>query len=447
MPHPNKYIIGKFCVILAVIPILIKAYSSGPDPGKSGVPGEGGVCTDCHLGTDLNAGGGSVKISTGAPTYTPGVKQQIRVTISDPTQRRWGFQLTARLASDPTVRAGVLASPDSKTLVICAASGLQQVPCTSSPALQYIEHSLAGAVITDVGAGNTFSFDWTPPDANVGPVVLYAAGNAANANTREDGDHIYTTTLTLNPAAAAAATPVISDVVHDGSFEPGISSNGFVVIRGSNLSASTRTWESKDFQDTQLPTSLDGTSVKINGKDAFVYSVSPTQITALCPVDDGTGSVNVQVTVSGATSDSASVDKRTFTPAFFLFNNDKYIVARHPALNLFGLALVGPATLYPGLSAPAKPGETISLYGTGFGPTDPAIVNGQLLSGTAKLINAVTVRIGDVDVTPSFAGLTSTGVYQFNVKLPDSTPDGDVPVVTTINNSTSQSKAFIAVQR
>jgi uncharacterized protein (TIGR03437 family) len=103
--------------------------------------------------------------------------------------------------------------------------------------------------------------------------------------------------------------------------------------------------------------------------------------------------------------------------------------------------------LFAGLSTPAKPGETILLFATGFGPTSPAIVSGQLQNGASNLTSTATVTIGGVDVTPSFAGLSATGLYQFNVKVPDSAPNGDVPVVATINGVSTQSNIFISVQK
>ena len=59
----------------------------------------------------------------------------------------------------------------------------------------------------------------------------------------------------------------------------------------------------------------------------------------------------------------------------------------------------------------------------------------------------VTIRFGGVDVTPDFAGLSATGLYQFNVKVPDSTPNGDISVVATINGLSTQSNALITVQK
>jgi uncharacterized protein (TIGR03437 family) len=443
MDKQRRILIAKSLVVLSVIPILIHAHEAGPDPAKSGAPGES-TCNEigCHVGTGLNAGPGSVKINTESSSYIPGVTQRISVTISDPVQRRWGFQLTARRGSDSKTRAGILTPIDGTTQIVCAASNLVEVRCTAEPTLQYIEHTLQGNIITAPGAGNTFRFDWTPPATDVGNIILYAAGNAANGNSLESGDRIYTTTATLTPGVIPAK-PIISQITHDGDFQPGISPNGWVVVKGSGLATNTRVWEGKDFSGNLLPTTLDGTRVKINGKDAFVYFISPIQINALAPVDTATGSVNVQLTFNGATSDVAATTMQTRTPAFFLFNSDKYIAARHANFDV-----LGPTSLFPGLTTPAKPGETVLLFASGFGPTDPPIVNGQILAAPANLTAPVTLRIGSTsNITPSFAGLSATGLYQINVKVPDDAPNGDVPVVATIGGVSTQSNAFISVQR
>src|SRR5439155_111092 len=202
MDRPRKILIAKCGAILSIIPVLIYAHAAGPDPGKAGVPGES-TCAEsgCHTGAGLNAGAGSVTIDAGGTTYAPGVKQRIMVTVSDPAQRKWGFQLTARQADNPKTRAGILAPINATTQIPCANASLLEVPCTANPVLQYIEHTLSGSRTTAAGAGQTFEFDWTPPATDVGPVILYAAGNAANANAVETGDNIYTKTLTLTAGA------------------------------------------------------------------------------------------------------------------------------------------------------------------------------------------------------------------------------------------------------
>jgi uncharacterized protein (TIGR03437 family) len=444
MGRRRKIFIGKTIAILAVVPILIWALEAGPEPGKSGAPGES-TCAEagCHVGTPLNGGGGSVRIDAGGTNYTPGVKQRIIVTINDPTQRRWGFQLTARLASNTRTRAGTLAPIDANTFVTCATASLVEViPCPANPVLQYIEHTLAGNRITAVGAGGSYQFDWTPPATDVGDVILYAAGNAANGNALETGDHIYTTNLRLSPGSGGGNKPTISSVVNGGSFQSGISGNMYVSILGSNLGTSdARTWDS-DIRGNQLPITVAGTSVKINNGDAFIYYVSPTIVNVLSPIDTATGPVSVQLTYNGTVSDTVTAQMAQFSPAFFIFNNDKYIASRHA-----DFSLLGPTGLFPGLTTPAKPSEVILLYGTGFGPTNPAAPDGVLVTTALPAANDVIMQIGGVTVTPQFVGLVASGEFQINVQVPDSAPNGDVPVVATVGGVSSPANTFISVQR
>ena len=118
----------KFCLYLGaamltgIAPTAAFAHSYGPAPRVTGAPGDNArSCTQCHTTNALNTGTGSVKIllQSGA-FYVPGVKQRITVQVSDPTEQRWGFELTARLNSDlEKGQAGDLVPVDNMTQVIC----------------------------------------------------------------------------------------------------------------------------------------------------------------------------------------------------------------------------------------------------------------------------------------------------------------------------------------
>src|SRR5579863_9060794 len=224
MDRQRKIYIGKAAAILSIVPVLLWAHDTGPDPGVSGVPGES-TCAQagCHTGTALNstAFAGSVTINAGGSTYTPGVTQHITVNVIDNAQRRWGFQLTARLANAPTTQAGTFEAPPATTLpgnttsmlqIVCATSAnlanilYPGLPCGSGAPLEYIEHTLAGVKITAKGAGYSWTFNWDPPATDVGPITLYAAGNAANGDLNNTGDHIYTTSLTLTSSGGGGTT-------------------------------------------------------------------------------------------------------------------------------------------------------------------------------------------------------------------------------------------------
>jgi len=461
MRSKRQLFLVKTAVVLAAVPILILADANGPEPGLSGVPNEQGTCTLCHGTGKANINGGSVAIAfPNGQTYTPGQKQHWVVTISDSTARRWGFQAAARQASSTNTVTGTFAATDSNTQVICSTSrfsGAQRPAngtCPATSPLMYIEHTLAGTRLgTTVSI--TFEFDWTPPATDVGTISVYVAANAANGNNQDDsGDHIYTATYTLTPAAATASGPSISagGVLNGASFQSLIEAGSWVAIQGTNFSnvancdpvvspqAGCRTRTSADFANG-TPTSLDGISVSIGGKAAYVYFVSPTQINVQAP-DIGTGNVAVTVTNSAGTSNSVTVNADNFAPGFFTASG--YAIATHA-----DGTLVAPAGTFAG-SSPAAPGETVTLWGTGFGPVSPSVAAGQtstqaLGAALAYASTPPTILIGSVPATVVAAALnpSALGLYQIAVTVPASAPSGTQAIVASAGGQSSPSSGVL----
>ncbi|MBI4894061.1 MAG: hypothetical protein HY821_25815 [Acidobacteria bacterium] len=172
-------------------------HSAGAPAGAAGVPGEGD-CTDCHTGT-VNSGGGRVQVSlVNAVNWTPGTPVTVRITLSDPSAQRWGFEITARSASNPVVPLGTLAVIDSANTQL-----------TIGGNLQFITHRTAGTR-PGTSASSTWDVRWTPPaSAGAGDVTFFVAGNAANNSGTEAGDHIYTTSLTAAAGAPTTGTPKV----------------------------------------------------------------------------------------------------------------------------------------------------------------------------------------------------------------------------------------------
>lgn len=112
-------------------------------------------------------------------------------------------------------------------------------------------------------------------------------------------------------------------VVNGASFQPGIAPGTWITITGANLSASTRSWTAADFSGSNLPTQLDGVSVVINGKAAYVSYISPTQLNALTPddpvFDSGPGSAPVQVITPQGNTNGVTASETPFSPAVFTF--------------------------------------------------------------------------------------------------------------------------------
>src|ERR1019366_5792267 len=99
--------------------------------------------------------------------------------------------------------------------------------------------------------------------------------------------------------------------------------------------------------------------------------------------------------------------------------------------------------LLAGMTAqPVKPGETILIYGTGFGPTNPPLPSAQLVTTPAALANSVQVTIGGVAAPVAYAGLVEAGLYQLNVTVP-SVPSGDAAVVAQIGGVHTQTGVSI----
>ncbi len=236
--------------------------------------------------------------------------------------------------------------------------------------------------------------------------------------------------------------PVISGVANGEGGSLTIAPNTWVSIYGSNLAPAgdSRLWQGSDFAGNQMPTQLDQVSATVNGKSAYVAYISPSQINILTPPDAMSGPVQVVVTSGGTAGAAFTAQAQPLSPSFFVFNGGPYVAAVHASGSL-----IGPGSLYPGSTTPAKPGETFMLYANGFGPTNMPVASGSATqSGTLSPLPAI--KIGGLAATVSFAGLVGPGQFQFNVTLPPSLPDGDQPILATYGGFTTQPGTLITVQ-
>ena len=243
--------------------------------------------------------------------------------------------------------------------------------------------------------------------------------------------HVLTLLTFAAVSLARRLLPTITLVANAKSENPVIAPNSWVEIKGQEpLQVRRYTHRANsDFVSNQLPTRLDGISVTVNGKSAYVYFISPAQINILTPPDAMQGAVAVLVTTGAGTSAPYSVQAQPLSPSFFVFNGGPYVAATH-----VGGAFIGPPSLYQGLTTPANPGETVVLYANGFGPTSAAVVSGsETQSGNLSPLPVIT--IGGQQATVQFAGLVAPGEFQFNVVVPTSVPSGDQAVTATYNGA------------
>ncbi len=285
---------------------------------------------------------------------------------------------------------------------------------------------------------------------------------AADAPLGVQGIQVTTGTekITLAGSFTVSAGPplgiITSVTVANGGGE--IAQNAWMVIQGSNLvpsnvPASGLTWSSApEFASGRMPTQLGGypLTVTVNNKLAYLYffcsaagSLCTTdQINVLTPLDNTVGPVPVVVTTNGIATAAFSVNLRPAAPSFPLVAGTKYVVATH-ADN----TLVGPTSLsVPGYPfTPARPGETIVLYGFGFGLPATPLVDGSS-SQSGSLSGVPVVQIGGVQATVKFAGVIGPGLYQLNVVVPSTASGGDTSLTCSYNGATVPVGDLITIQ-
>jgi uncharacterized protein (TIGR03437 family) len=316
-------------------------------------------------------------------------------------------------------------------------------------------------------AGGTVNYAVTSGDATLG---------AASAQTDDTGAAAVTVTL-------GAAGPVVITATIAGASLPGVqfnltatsvsgtctlgapviksirsltdfgglavfASGSWLEIKGTNLATGARLWAGSDFQGLNAPTSLDGASVTVNGKPAFVEYISGTQVNVQTPADAATGPIPVAVTNCAGTSTSFAAQKAAvapgiLAPASFLIGGKQYAVAQFA-----DLVYVGSPNLIPGAAfRPAKPGDSIVIYGIGFGDVTPASAPGVVVT-ELNYLDGLTIAFGSTPATIAYGGLArqAVGEYQFNILVPD-VPDGDSQIHFTLRGADVSQTLYLTVKR
>ena len=254
----------------------------------------------------------------------------------------------------------------------------------------------------------------------------------------------------------ATGTPVVNR----------IAPNAIITVFGEDFAPAGTQVVSPQLDDGgKVATKLANTCLEIDGDQAPLFAVFPTQINAQAPHLLQPTQATAEVIRGCGTQDEQRSPAETvavapLAPAFFNFVSNpgghNPIVALHGG----GPGLVGESGLIPGVTfTPAQPNEFVSFFGTGFGPTDPALESGQIPSqalpnsrGVADLTNEVTFTIGGIAVPPEdvfYAGAAPccAGLLQFVVRVPPNAPDGNLGVVATVGGVSTPDGPFITVMQ
>ena len=226
-------------------------------------------------------------------------------------------------------------------------------------------------------------------------------------------------------------------VVSAASYTAPVSSASWVSLFGTNLSTSARGWQASDFTGAALPVSLDGVSVLVNGVASAVSYISPGQVNLEVPdLDPSAGVFSLQIVTQQGASVPVALPYALYSPALFAFEQDG---AAYP------LATRADGTVVTAAS-PIRPGETLVLYGSGFGPSSPAIASGTLVSAPEPLAESanLTITIGGLSAQILYAGITEAGVDQINVTVPQ-VAAGNQALVVTLDGSAAQPGLLLPV--
>jgi len=307
----------------------------------------------------------------------------------------------------------------------------QSIQVTSSSSPLTASLSLSVPWLTSSASTGTTPFTTNigvnPSGLGVGTYTgrVTVATNAASVNSSSQSIDV---TLTV----AADTRPVITSVVNAASFRPVISPGAWISIMGKNFGPVT-----DQATSAWLSTSMDGISAQLSGPGGayslLVDYVSPTQINAFVPHEisplmwGAAGNATISIAASAGTA-SYSVDCEGISPALFSYGTNTYAAAVFPdgviAGTIFG-------------TRPATAGSIISLYGTGFGQTNPIASNINGPVTVRPLALDATVTVGGVPAKVLWAGMVGIGLYQFNIEVPAMSAPADYPVLVQIGGTSS----------
>jgi uncharacterized protein (TIGR03437 family) len=323
------------------------------------------------------------------------------------------------------ISSATTSTPISDTWLWNGSNWIQQFPATSPPA--------------------RFGFAMGY-DSGHSQVVLFGGSTTATTGYLND-------TWTYGASALPVAGPTISGVVSASAFGAfsAVAPGSWVEIYGSNLAPDTQGWTGADFTGNNAPTALNGVSVSIGGQTAFVDYISATQVNAQLASNIASGGV-LQLTVTNGAETSAAVNVTVnatepglLAPSSFKIGGNQYVVAQHS-----DGSYVLPVGAIAGVSlSPAKPGETIVIYGVGFGSVIPNIPAGEIATETNQLSASLQVLFGKTPAKLPYDGLAPNfvGLYQFNVTVP-AVADNDLePLTFNLGGVSGTQTLFTAVQQ
>ncbi|MCW5963601.1 MAG: hypothetical protein KIT83_06155 [Bryobacterales bacterium] len=390
---------------------------------------------------------GSLGISASPTNLNPGTySATILVSSSGTSNGQASLQVTFTVTSPVTIRA----TPTALSFKLTTASAETTQTARLWPSNKNVSLGFQKS------AANWLSFSATEGNANwllnvrANPVGLPAGTYDASITVACHSASCSNFTIPVRMEVTSATSSdnqrkaklASGGVVSAASYEQGVSEGSWVSIFGENLAEAARVWSIGDFTGNRMPTTLDGVRVRVDGKPAPIHYISGGQVNIQIPAGVRPGWVRLEIEGPFG-KDESFVYSAAQTPGLFQFDNNGQVAAITPE----GKPVMRRTAEAPPNSEAARPGQVISIFGTGFGPTSPRVEPGFVFSGAANLVaqGAVEVTIGGKPAKVHFAGLSGAGLNQLNVEVP-SLPAGDHMVELVINGIPAQFGGKLAVQ-
>jgi uncharacterized protein (TIGR03437 family) len=266
----------------------------------------------------------------------------------------------------------------------------------------------------------------------------------------------YNGTVSLTPTGAGAgsavnvnvslvvtipAPPSLTAFVNGASFSPGPAVPGTIVtLFGTGLGPANVV--TLKLTGGKMDTTLSDTQVLFDGFAAPIIYTSATQVAAIVPYYlYGRLSTSIQVQYQGVKSNVLVQRVENSMPGIFAANS----TGRGPG------AILNQDNSVNTANNPATKGQAVVLFATGEGQTTPEGIDGKIIgTDLRKSLLPVSVKVGGIDCRVEYQGSAPglvSGVFQVNVRLPDSVPSGAaVPVSLQIGNAVSQDGITVAIR-
>jgi uncharacterized protein (TIGR03437 family) len=319
--------------------------------------------------------------------------------------------LTVTLGADPVT---VYANYHLMNYLAMSSSPANSAVWTVQPASPDGFYSSGSAVSVSVLPQTGFKFQYFSGDltgSNSSGSVVMSAPRAVQA------------TMAKIPYVAATGIENGAGTTPVNAIAPG----SVASIFGGNMAAGTAI-----APGNPLPQTLGGISVILGNRLLPLFFVSPSQMNFQLPADVQPGAATLSVIAAGVANVTATFTVVQDAPGLF-----QQIVGGQS----FALAFHADGTPVTQTSL-AQIGELLTVYGTGFGPTNPARPEGFVVpaSPVYAATDPVIVSAGSGTLTPSatFALAGSIGVDAVQFTLTDSTLSGtNAALIVTINGQPS----------